>query len=113
MLCTYIHQSYESAHQFQFFGSLMSQTAHSVFSPPEIHCSPSSLLRLSFQNARLPNCHKLFNVFNGLINPFLTLLHPPVIAKVNNFLTAKNGRNTGSSPLPFILSYSNANVLAA
>ena len=94
---------------FHLFGLIKPNLPYAIPSPPELHRFPS-FFRLSLHIARLLNCHKLFN---GLIKPFLTLLHPPFIANEINSLTAKNGGNTGSSPLPFIPSYSNANVLAA
>lgn len=58
----------------------------------------------------LPILHMLPN---GLTAPLCMPLQPLVTASLTNSLTAWNGRSTGSSPLPFISSYSNARVLAA
>ena len=67
-----------------------------------LHLNPNSVLRQT-----------LYEFLKGLITVFLILLHPLETANLINSFTAWNGRNTGSPPLPFIVSYSNANVLAA
>ena len=50
---------------------------------------------------------------NGLAAPLFMPPQPLVTASLTSSPTAWNGRSTGSSPPPFISSYSNARVLAA
>jgi hypothetical protein len=61
----------------------------------------------------LPPLQKSEIFLNGLVASLLILLKPLVTASLTNSLTAWNGRNTGSSEPPFMLSYSNARVLVA